>query len=119
MTTTASQPRLDFTRILTAWWPLALSWLLMGIELPMISSVVARLPDQQVQLAAFGGVVFPLALLVEAPVIMMLAASTALSTNLVAFKVLKRFMGRTALIMTLIHVMFGFTPLYDLSLIHI
>lgn len=53
----------------------------MGVELPMISAVVARLPDQQVQLAAFGGVVFPLALLVEAPVIMMLAASTALSTN--------------------------------------
>ena len=117
MTSNASQSPLDFTRILTAWWPLALSWLLMGIELPMISSVVARLPDQQVQLAAFGGVVFPLALLVEAPVIMMLAASTALSTNSEAFKVLKRFMGRTALIMTLIHVLFGFTPLYDIVVV--
>jgi hypothetical protein len=110
-------PPLDFTRILTAWWPLALSWLLMGVELPMISAVVARLPDQQVQLAAFGGVVFPLALLVEAPVIMMLAASTALSTNHEAFSVLKRFMGRTALIMTLIHVAFAFTPLYDIVLV--
>ncbi len=89
----------------------------MGVELPMISAVVARLPDQQVQLAAFGGVVFPLALLVEAPVIMMLAASTALSTNHEAFSVLKRFMGRTALIMTLCHVAFAFTPLYDIVLV--
>ena len=89
----------------------------MGVELPMISAVVARLPDQQVQLAAFGGVVFPLALLVEAPVIMMLAASTALSTNQEAFRVLKRFMGRTALIMTLFHVAFAFTPLYDIVLV--
>ena len=89
----------------------------MGIELPMISSVVARLPDQKVQLAAFGGVVFPLALLVEAPVIMMLAASTALSTNAEAYQVLKRFMMRTALVMTLLHVAFAFTPLYDLVLV--
>ena len=113
----SSPPPLDFTRILTAWWPLALSWLLMGVELPMISSVVARLPDQQVQLAAFGGVVFPLALLVEAPVIMMLAASTALSTNDEAFRVLKRFMGRTAFVMTVFHVLFAFTPLYDIVLV--
>ncbi len=89
----------------------------MGVELPMISAVVARLPDQQVQLAAFGGVIFPLALLVEAPVIMMLAASTALSTNHEAFSVLKRFMGRTALIMTLFHVVFAFTPIYDIVLV--
>ena len=117
MTNTPTKSPLDFARILTAWWPLALSWLLMGVELPMISAVVARLPDQQVQLAAFGGVVFPLALLVEAPVIMMLAASTALSTNQEAFRVLKRFMGRTALIMTLFHVAFAFTPLYDIVLV--
>ena len=103
--------------ILTAWWPLAFSWLLMGIELPMISSVVARLPDQTVQLAAFGGVVFPLALLVEAPVIMMLAASTALSTNSEAYQVLKRFMWRAALAMTLLHALFAFTPLYDIVLV--
>ena len=83
----------------------------------MISSVVARLPDQTVQLAAFGGVVFPLALLVEAPVIMMLAASTALSTNSEAYQALKRFMGITALSMTLLHVLFAFTPLYDIVLV--
>ena len=90
---------------------------MMGIELPLISSVLARLPNATIQLAAFGGVVFPLALLVEAPVIMMLAASTALSTNETAFRILKTFMVRLAVAMTLIHIAFAFTPLYDYVLV--
>ncbi len=96
-----------------AWWPLALSWLLMGVELPLISAVVARLPDETIQLAAFGGVVFPLALLVEGPVIMLLAASTALSTNLAAFRSLKRFTTMLSFWLTLLHVALAFTPIYD------
>ncbi|MDG2031110.1 MAG: hypothetical protein P8J45_08910 [Phycisphaerales bacterium] len=103
--------------ILGTWWPLALSWLLMGVELPVISAVVARLPDQEVQLAAFGGVVFPISLMVEAPVIMLLAASTALSTNTTAFTVLKRFMMKLAFIMTMFHIIIAFTPLYDLAVV--
>lgn len=89
----------------------------MGIEMPLISSVLARLPDENIQLAAFGGVVFPLALLVEAPVIMMLAASTALSTNESAYLILKRFMVRLAVAMTLLHILLAFTPLYDIFLV--
>ena len=90
---------------------------MMGIEMPLISSVLARLPSETIQLAAFGGVVFPLALLVEAPVIMMLAASTALCTNNQAYQVLKRFMVRLAITMTLLHILFGFTPLFDTVLV--
>ena len=41
-----------------------------------LAATMARLPDPAVNLAAFGGIVFPLALLVEAPIIMLLAAST-------------------------------------------
>lgn len=90
---------------------------MMGVELPLISSVIARLPDETVHLAAFGGVVFPLALLVESPVIMMLAASTALCTNERAYQVLKSFMARLAFTMTLLHILFAFTPLYDQILV--
>lgn len=119
MTSTSPSPSRfeSLCSIAGTWWPLALSWLLMGVELPAISAVVARLPDQELQLAAFGGVVFPVSLLVEAPVIMLLAASTALSVNLEAFHVLKRFMVRIALAMTALHVVLAFTPLYDLVLV--
>ena len=117
MASTQETPRLDLSDVTRAWWPLALSWILMGVELPLISAVVARLPDQEVQLAAFGGVVFPISLMIEAPVIMMLAASTALSSNTRAFHVLKRFMNRLALCMTLLHVLVAFTPVYDLVIV--
>ena len=113
MSSSAPTHPLDMSGIFRSWWPLALSWLLMGIELPMIAGVVARLPDQEIQLAAFGGVVFPLSLMIEAPVIMMLAASTALSTNHAAFTVLRRFMVRLAATMTSLHVLIAFTPVYD------
>ncbi len=90
--------RLRTSQIWTAWWPLAASWLLMGIEQPAIAAVIARLPDTKVQLGAYGSVVFPLALLIEAPIIMLLAASTELSRDRARYaKVVRytRLMGAT------------------------
>lgn len=100
-------------RILRAWWPLAASWLLMGAELPALAAVVARLPDQQIHLGAWGGIVFPVALLIEAPIIMMLAASTALSRDLASFRLLRRFADSAGLALSALHALVAFTPLYD------
>jgi hypothetical protein len=50
---------LSLRRIVRTWWPLAASWLLMSAELPLVSAVVARLAHPEIQLAAYGGVVFP------------------------------------------------------------
>jgi hypothetical protein len=79
-------------RVFRTWWPLAGSWLLMSLELPALSAVVARLPNPAVNLAAYGGVVFPLALIIESPIIMFLAASTALSKDWASFARLRRYM---------------------------
>ena len=51
--------------ILRLWWPLGASWMLMGLELPLFSAAVARMPDAEVHLAAHGGIVFPIALVIE------------------------------------------------------
>jgi hypothetical protein len=48
-------------RIMKTWYPLAASWLLMGIEMPMITAVMARLANPEISLATHGGIVFPLA----------------------------------------------------------
>ncbi len=64
-------------RIFTFWYPLALTWLMMAVESPFIASVIARLPQAKENLAAYG-VAFAFALIIEAPVIMMLSAATAL-----------------------------------------
>ena len=106
-------------RILNLWWPLAGSWILMGFELPVVSAVMARLAHPEIHLAAYGGIVFPLALLIEAPVIMLLAASTALSRNWTSYLCLRRFMIQLAGALTVLHILVAFTPLYDLIALNV
>jgi hypothetical protein len=104
---------LTYRKIFTTWWPLAASWLFMGMELPMISAVMARLADPKIHLAAYGGVVFPFALIIESPIIMLLAASTALSKDTASFQKIYRFMMWAGGLLTALHFLVAFTPLYD------
>ena len=92
------------------WYPLALSWLMMGIELPLLSAVVARLANPEVNLGAYGGVVFPLALLIEAPIIMLLTASTKLSRDLASYRKLWRFMMIAGGALSALHLLIGVMP---------
>ena len=109
--------RLPLTHIFKAWWPLAASWLFMSIEQPLVGAVIARLADPTVHLAALGGLVFPLALIIEAPIIMLLAASTALSKDRQAYGLIYRFMMVAGFLLTLLHALLAFTPLYDLVVV--
>ena len=102
------------SRLLRTWWPLAASWMLMGAELPVLSAIVARLANPEINLAAYGGVVFPLALIIESPIIMLLAASTALSRDWDSYKKLRRFMMAAGGTLTALHILVAFTPLYYL-----
>lgn len=105
---------LSVRRIVETWWPLATSWLLMGMELPILSAIVARLPDPKIHLAAYGGVVFPLALIIEAPIIQLLAASTALSKDGNSYNILRRYTLLTGIGLTGLHLLVAFSPLYYL-----
>ena len=107
-----SQNELSTKRILRTWWPLAASWLLMGAELPALAAVIARLPNPEINLAAYGGVVFPLALIIEAPIIMLLAASTALCKDTASYNKVHRFMMVSGASLTILHILIAFTPLY-------
>lgn len=104
--------QLSLRQIITTWWPLAASWLLMGVEVPLLSAVIARLQNPEVHLAAFGGVVFPLALIVESPIIMLLAGSTALSKDWASYALIRRYMMVSGALLTLLHILIAFTPLY-------
>ncbi len=84
----------------------------MALELPALSAVVARLADPEINLAAYGGIVFPLSLIVESPIIMLLAASTALSRDWASYIKLRRFMMGAGAILTVFHILVAFTPLY-------
>ncbi|APF18045.1 hypothetical protein Calab_2482 [Caldithrix abyssi DSM 13497] len=84
------EQRLTLKRIFVFWYPLSATWLMMALEGPFIAAIIARLPEPKYNLAAYG-VAFAFALIVEAPVIMMLSASTALVKDRISFVKLKRF----------------------------
>lgn len=98
--------------ILAFWLPLAASWILMTLEGPFVQAAIARLPDPETNLAAFG-IVVSLSVTIEAPVIMLLATSTALCRDGAAYRVLHRFMLWLNLLLTIIAVMVAFTPVFD------
>ena len=104
-------------KIVKIWFPLAASWLLMGVEIPMITAVMARLANPEISLATHGGIVFPLALIIEAPVIMLLSASTALSKDMDSYQKIYRFMMIMGATLTFLHFLVAFTPIYDLVVV--
>ena len=82
--------------------------------MPLLAAVVGRLPDEAIHLAAYGGIAFPIALVVEAPIIMLLAASTALCKDWERYLFVRRFMAWSVVVLTVLHAAIAFTPLYDL-----
>jgi hypothetical protein len=85
-----SDPELTQGRIFRFWLPLAATWLMMAVEGPFLAAVIARLTEPTYNLAAYG-VAFSLALVVEAPVIMLMSAATALARNRLSYLRLRRF----------------------------
>ncbi len=79
-----------FTTIFRFWLPLAATWLMMAVEGPTLAALIARLAEPKYNLAAHG-VAFAFAIIVEAPVIMMMSASTALVNSQEACRRLRRF----------------------------
>ncbi len=78
------------TRIFRFWLPLAATWLMMAVEGPFLAAIIARLDEPIFNLAAYG-VAFSLALVVEAPVIMIMSAATALARNRASYLRLRNF----------------------------
>ena len=101
-----------FKQIFDLWLPLAGSWFLMGIETPMLTAFVARMATPEITLASWGSIVYPVSLAIEGPIIMLLAASTVLVTDRLAYNKLFQYMVIMSLVLSFIHVLVAFTPLY-------
>lgn len=108
----ASAAPLRVADVTRAWLPLAASWLLMGLEGPLLTMAVARLPEEQSQLGAWS-LVFAVSLVIEGPVIMLLAASIALCTDRASYARVRGFMLGSGALLTAVHVAIAFTPLFD------
>jgi hypothetical protein len=103
---------INFQRIFKSWWPLAISWIFIAVEVPAVSAFIARLDNPTINLASFGGVVEPLRLLLLSPTIMLLSASTALSKDMTSYLKMRYFMHWVGFALTVVHFLVAFTPLY-------
>ncbi len=81
---------------------------MMSIEGPFLAAVIARLPDPIFNLAAYG-VAFSFATIAEAPIIMILSASTALVKDLDSYRKLRNFSFSLNLAVTFL-ILLGLIP---------
>ncbi|NOX64114.1 MAG: hypothetical protein GXP42_19590 [Chloroflexi bacterium] len=95
------------------WLPLAIMWLMMAIEQPILAALIARLDEPKLNLAAFG-ITFSLALLIESPIIMLLVAGTALAKGRQSYGQLIRFTTLLSMALTALHLLIVITPLFGL-----
>jgi hypothetical protein len=99
----ATAPAPTAGRILRFWAPLAATWFMMAAEGPFVAAIIARLADPVPNLAAYG-IAMAIGFVTEAPIIMMLSASTALVRDRRSYRRLRNFsfgmnLGVTALIL--------------------
>lgn len=83
----------------------------MTSELVLTTALVARLPDPEINLAAWG-IAFVISLFIQSPAVMLLAASTAMSGDRASYFRLRRFITTILAFLTLIHALVAFTPIY-------
>ena len=107
-----STPSVSVPRLARFWFPLQATWLFMAVEGLFLAAVIARLPDAKLNLAAYG-VAYAFAIIVEAPVIMMLSAATALVDARPAYLALRRFAQALNLLITSVMLLLLATPAMD------
>lgn len=105
--------KLSYRKIFVFWSPLAITWLMMSVEGPYLSAIIARMGEPKFNLAAYG-VSFSFALIVEAPVIMLMSAATALVENYDSYKKLKNFTYLLNGIITLFMLLILIPEVFDL-----
>jgi hypothetical protein len=84
----------------------------MASEGPFLAAIIARLPDPTFNLAAHG-VAFALAILIEAPVIMLMSAATAVVKDRASFIKLRNFSRGLCIGTTIVLLILLIPPVYD------
>ena len=110
--------KLTYRKIFVFWGPLALTWLMMAFEQPVLIAFIARLADAKVNLAAFG-IAGSFAMIFEAPIIMLMSASTALVTGHHSYRKLKRFTDLLNLGVTAVQLLMLIPPVFKFIVVRL
>ena len=107
----AKKESFTYKKIFFFWIPLSATWLMMATEGPFLAAIIARLANPKFNLAAYG-VAFSFAVFIEAPVIMMMSASTALAKDRDSYIKLRNFTFVLSGITTLTLLTFIIPPIF-------
>ena len=91
---------------------------MMAIEQPVLIAFIARLNDAKFNLAAFG-IAGSFAMIIEAPIIMLMSASTALVTGRNSYRKLKRFTDILNAGISVIQLIFLIPPVFNFIVIRL
>ena len=108
---TDSSAQLTNKKIFYFWLPLAATWIMMSVEGPFLASLIARSSEPKFNLAAYG-VAYSLALIIEAPIIMIMSASIALVKDRQSFVKLRNFTYAVNGLITLVMLLVVIPPVF-------
>ena len=108
---THNSHQLTLKKIFVFWLPLGATWLMMAVEGPFLAALIARLAEPKFNLAAYG-VAFAFALIIEAPIIMIMSASTALVKDRLSFYKLKVFTYSLNALITILILVIIIPPIF-------
>jgi hypothetical protein len=103
---------LTLSAVWVFWAPLAVSWLLMMLGLPIVNAFVARMPEAKLNLAALG-IAVALTFAIESPAIALLTTAVALVRDRASYRVLFQFMAGLAILVTVTMLLLALSPLFD------
>lgn len=103
---------LNYKKIFFFWAPLAATWLMMSFEGPFLTAIIARMVEPKFNLAAYG-VAFSFAIIIEAPVIMIMSAATALVKGEKSYRKLRNFTYFANLAITVVMLIFVIPPVFN------
>ncbi|MBN9503959.1 MAG: hypothetical protein BGO01_03100 [Armatimonadetes bacterium 55-13] len=115
---TVESSGLSNSHIFRFYLPLALSWLFMAIESPIAMSVISRMANADISIAAFQPLM-AVSLWIESPVIDLLTTATTLGKDRQHYVELSRFVWKIMAVVTVVHALVAATPLYWLLTEHV
>jgi len=111
-------PRLSLPALARFYLPLVLSGLLMTLQQPVVAAAISRTAGARESLAAYG-LALSIAVFLESPIQMLLAAGAALARDRPSFRLLQRFTAVTGTTLVGLGALLVFTPLGRGLFLHI
>jgi len=94
------------------WTPLALTWVMMSAEAPVLTAIIARLPEAKLNLAAYG-LAGSIILLCEAPILGMMSAAIALVRDKPSYDRLLKFGHSHSFLLSLLVLTLSFSRVFE------